>query len=371
MADRIQQALEAVGEALRARHRDAIQRVQAIREVLDAYEAAIEEDLAADFAVRNGVAESVPRRALRAALDLRSAIEALPEMISATRDAASLPMPEPPPSRPDTPSTTRRASAVREADSIALENEVDPLEWDSLPDSIFIKYAEEFAARARAIQHRVGSTDGGEFEGRLIRRLTAMVHGRGVSGVYGLSLRHSGDWTAIARRAREERERLQAVGDAARPLGRKVLNPGDLAKLTRDDDEELDERDEPLELPALRRAAARGAIVMVGGIVKADKLERVHRRTGMDIEWVPLSPQSSGGGASLARRVRDHRVAALVLLHGLMAHKDFEPLVDAARAGNTPVVYADKAGKGALVRALVELEAILARAQSVESGAST
>lgn len=370
VADRIQQALDAVRDALLSKHREALQRVAAIRTALDAYQAAIEEDIAADFAAKNGVADPSPRRALRAALDLRASVEALPELLVAvTREAASLPMPEPPPSRPDNPAP-RRSNAPRDADSLALERDIDAVEWETIPANVFVKYAEEFAARARAIQQRVGADS--DFEGRLIRRLTAMVHERGVSGVYGLSLRHTGDWSSIARRAREERQRLQAVGDGSRPLGRKLLSADDLARLARDDDDDDQEaQDEALDLPSLRVASERGAIVMVGGIVKNDKLERVRRRTGIEIEWVPLSPESSGGATSIARRVREHRVTGLVLLQGLMAHKDYEPLVEAARSTDVPVVYADKAGKGALVRALIDLDAMLTRSRSIESTAST
>jgi hypothetical protein len=75
------------------------------------------------------------------------------------------------------------------------------------------------------------------------------------------------------------------------------------------------------------------------------------------LTWVGLEAgRSASAVTALAKRIRDGRLAALVLLNGLMDHKQSEPLLIAAREVGLPVAYADKAGHGALARAFLELE---------------
>jgi hypothetical protein len=115
--------------------------------------------------------------------------------------------------------------------------------------------------------------------------------------------------------------------------------------------------EEPLDLPRLRARASQAEVVLVGGVVKNEKLDRVRARTGIEVDWVGLDVgKSAAAVAALAKRIRDGRLAALVLLNGLLDHKQSEPLISAARDVGLPVAYADKAGKGALVKAFVELE---------------
>jgi len=368
---RVEQVIEQVGISLAAQLREAQQQVHVLRAAVDAYEAAIESDLAGSFAVRNGiVAELGPRAAVRAAVNLRDAVTAVPELRAQPADdlapdIAVAPIIASPAPAPQT--TTQRTP--RDPASIALQREVELVEFDSLRDDVFAKYVEEFAARARAIQERagiVGPTD--EYESRLIRRLTALVRERGTVWVHGLRLQDSGDWEWLARRAHEKRQRLESVGDAARPLVRKVLTADVAAKIATScspddegDDEHTETPDVPLDLQSLRAAAERGSIVLIGG-VKPSMIERARRCSGVELEWIAIPPHASAPTTATVRRIREGRVAGLVLLEALMGHKDQTPLLEAARTTETPFAYAGRGGTAALARAFRDLDAMLERA---------
>jgi hypothetical protein len=374
--------------------------VEAVRKALDAYVDALDARALAELCERTGV----PTRPSTltpeaAAIALCAAVEALPELNAARASAPLRPTPEPEPIEPaplsvdlstaNGPLTSRswgvpseaRTVAVRpyepppsgsesrirasaaplDAEGEALKAEFESIDYESLSDLDFSSYATEFAALARLRQERGLAADGSELESRIIRRLTALAHQRNLPRpVFGLSRSHRGDWEGIARRAREERERRFT---SSTKLERAAVSApsSKMPKSARTDGEEGADDDareeEPLDLPRLRARASQAEVVLVGGVVKNEKLDRVRARTGIEVDWVGLDVgKSAAAVTALAKRIRDGRLAALVLLNGLLDHKQSEPLISAARDVGLPVAYADKAGKGALVKAFVELE---------------
>lgn len=256
------------------------------------------------------------------------------------------------PSAPPTPGVARRASV--DAEGRALKQDFEATDFETMSDADFASHATEFAARARLRQATglvVGSLD---LENRIIRRLTALAHERRLPRpVFGLSRTHTGDWAAIAKRARDERARRAASANRV-PV---TPTPSPATETApRAEEDELD-NGQPLDVPRLRALAVKGDILLVGGTVKNDKLDRVRRRTGIAIEWVGLDAgKSAAAVASLAKRIRAGKVSALVLLNGLLNHKQSEPVLAAAREVDLPLAYADKAGTGSLDRAIGELE---------------
>jgi hypothetical protein len=218
--------------------------------------------------------------------------------------------------------------------------------------------------------------------GRVIRTLTAMVAKRGLTGIYGLSRSHTADWQARADEAARRRQRLLSIPPNA-PLPR-ALGRGDDAgerelEASNDGgggssgggDDEGEERtsgpppsDPPLEFEHLRAANVDGPVVIVGGTAKPEKLERLRRRTDLELEWVGVDPGSTQPILTLERRIRDGRLGAVVVLQDLMAHKHFEPLLTAARQVGVPWAYGGKAGKASLERALGEIDAMIAQRKS-------
>jgi hypothetical protein len=398
---------DALIEALRAqlvkRRDEALAGVEPIRAALDAYVEAIDAQVLREFGERNGLDGADPGPMLDprdAAMRLLEAVRALslhldagsaPVIVgpSRTPDAApaiSVQSVEPAPPRlvddpvapaevpqldrsSAPPSTRRRPSEPLDDDGVAFKEEFEAIDFDDLKDPDFLSYANEFAARARLRQEQGLSTPS-DLEGRIIRRLTALAATRSLPRpVFGLSRSHKGDWAAIARRVRDEREGRASAPDRPSGLTHRISIPAqvEVAAATDDDavpaEDDQRESDAPLALPNLRAAAADAEVVMVGGMVKREKLDRVRARTGIPVEWIGLAAgKSAAAVASLAKRIREGRIAALVVLNGLMQHKEYEPLIAAAREHGLPVAYADKAGKGALVKAFVELEERLGKA---------
>lgn len=401
---RIDETLDALRRSIEQRRRPHLGALEAIRRALDAYVDAVDAAAVADLCERTGLSPRPPAATLAsAARELLAAVQSLPELAEAGPQESQRAAVEPEPAEPAPPSaelppasvvpaTSRSygiASESRIASARAIESSqfgsesrvrpyvpLDPegealkvdfeaVDYEALSDLDFSSYATEFAALARLRQERGLAAEGSELESRIIRRLTALAHQRNLPRpVFGLSRSHRGDWEGIARRAREERERRGA--SAARPERAAAGFPSSKSLRTTksvDDDAGDDEarEEEPLELPRLRAKAAQAEVALVGGVVKNEKLERVRARTGIEVEWIGLDAgKSAAAVTALAKRIRDGRLAALVLLNGLMDHKQSEPLVTAARETGLPVAYADKAGKGALVKAFVELERRLA-----------
>ena len=410
MSDETDATLGAVLEAVRARLQQereaALVGVVEVRAAVDAYVAAVEAHLAFEVLARNGLQGERPSVAPeQAARHLLEVVRQLPALVvaadttatprtsavqaaagsdvsteqpagSAARPAEHAPLvavpEEPAPSSvtvhlgtaanveppPESGSGRHRVTVPLDDDGIALRDEFESIDFDTLKDADFLSYANDFAARARLRQEQgLGNTS--DLEGRIIRKLTALAAGRHLPRpVFGLSRAHKGDWAAIAKRVRDEREGRASAPDRVSLTHRiPILGPAD--EDAGGDDER--ETEEPLWLPKLRAAAAASDVVMVGGIVKREKLDRVRARTGIEVEWIGLAAgKSPQAVASLAKRIREGRLAALVLLNGLMDHKQSEPLVAAAREVDLPVAYADKAGKGTLVKAFVDLEARIA-----------
>jgi len=90
-------------------------------------------------------------------------------------------------------------------------------------------------------------------------------------------------------------------------------------------------------------------IVVVGGTGQRSRLDpELERR----LEWIDTTRQGTIAIGNLTQRIRSGRVAALVLLEGLVGHRHSEPLVGAAREAGIPLAYAGKGGRAALDRAL-------------------
>lgn len=414
--------LEAARDLLQARRAEASERVERIKAAAELYLSAMDQEIALEFALRNGL--PLPLRAddatarpkpVRAALDLRAAVETLPELrvridpppaVAVATFTSSGPAHSPPPSSPATEeghtegSRTEarprdlRGALAQEHDMAALARDMQ-LSFDAMPLALFRAHAEELAARARALQDRGPEAE--ELTSRVIRRLTAMAYEKGIADVYGLNRKHSGDWDELAARARARREGMQSASPKARPSSPGTIEPeprADAAKpvpletgkfeIVKAPDPPKSEaiklaqaeaepasppESEPASarLPRLLAACERGPVVMVGGIVKQDKVQAIRERFGVDVEWVDTSRSGNNTVGSVEKRIREKRLAAVVILQGLISHKHFEPLVGAARQVNLPFAYADKAGTGSVGRAFTEIERALTRKDELAS----
>jgi hypothetical protein len=112
----------------------------------------------------------------------------------------------------------------------------------------------------------------------------------------------------------------------------------------------------PGDYPRLRAASERGRIVIVGGLAKHEALGRLKARLGFEPEWIETDKAGQNGIRKLEGRILDGRVAAVVVLDGLIGHSHFEPLARATRQTGTLLVYGDRAGRASLEKALAAAE---------------
>jgi hypothetical protein len=101
--------------------------------------------------------------------------------------------------------------------------------------------------------------------------------------------------------------------------------------------------------------------VLVGGMVKREKLDRLQERFAIGIEWIDTQRSGMNTVANLENRLRDGRISALVILDGLIGHIHSEPLVQAARRAGVPLAYGDRGGTGSIARAFSEIETQLSQ----------
>jgi hypothetical protein len=231
------------------------------------------------------------------------------------------------------------------------------------PNEIFRPWAEEFACRVRELQD-LGLEDGEDLGGKVMRTLRAMQGERKAGFVFGLSRDHSDDWGIRIARARQERERM--TSSQPRTVSTKIQIPAEVrAQVVEGAD--ADDTDDDLDVgafPLLRDAARSKGMVLVGGVVKRDKLDRIRRNFGEHVEWIATDTGGTTAISSLENRVRARSVGAIVVLNGIIGHRHFEPLVEAARASSVPLAYGWRAGKASLAEAFREIEVAMGRVSS-------
>lgn len=368
MTTSVDEFLERLRTQISARRQESEERVARIKAAADEYLKAVEADLVSEVAAKLGMEPQRTSTAVRAMLTLRSAVEALPEArvrvegVTETRlravgdpesateaeeahdeARASAPAPVPVP---------RRVETDPEVD--ALFREFHAMDFDGLADGLFKPWAEEFACRARGLQAR-GLADGGELLTRMFRVLTAKAFQRNTRDIFGLARNHHGDWAARVERARREREQLQAGPKGA--VATRIVIPEAVRAAVQAPEE--DEAPQWPEMPRLLALNADKPVVLLGGVVKQEKLDRLKRHLGGEVEWIATDNGNPQGIAALERRVREGRVGAVVVLEELIGHRHFAPVVDAARQASVPLTYGAKAGKAAIARALQDVEAML------------
>lgn len=354
----IDQVLEGARLAFEEQMRETLERAAKIRTALDAYVHGVELVIAADLARRIGVEPpgSLGHGAMaQAVLDL---VLGLPELrvVAGDRTVESGDATK---TSPVERKVRPRSDFVRyEAgpEAKALWDEVGQLDASNCSRGVFKPWAAELAARARILQDRGDEAE--DIPGRVIRKLSALRHARGITGIYGLAHEHKADWQELAKQARTERERLQGRHNG---LTQKLSIPEAIVRQV--ERESSSNTDEPAsedagqveELPRLQAASKVWPVVLVGGRVENKKLELIQKRFGFEAEWVETE-NGVRGVQTLEGRILDGNVTAVVVLDGLISHRHFDPLVAATRQTGTPFAYGATAGSGSLRKAFLEIE---------------
>ncbi len=174
---------------------------------------------------------------------------------------------------------------------------------------------------------------------------------------------------AAAHGLRHLREKSEA-GDAARALLLAVRALPELAEQAEPSEAQSEPSVAPPDgahavkpsesaMPALAQAILHSPLVIVGGAPHPDRLRQLSDDVLKHVEWVDTRQKGTHAIGNLERRIREHRITALILLEGLVQHRHTDPLVSAARLASVPFAYAGKGGTLAIRSALDEIEKVL------------
>jgi len=111
--------------------------------------------------------------------------------------------------------------------------------------------------------------------------------------------------------------------------------------------------------PALSSAAKQGKIVVIGALAGRDRASAVPAELAEHVEWIDTERDGAHAIGNLPQRVRQGRVAAVVILDRAVQHRHTEPVVAQAREHAVPVAFAGQGGKASIARAFAQIEAAL------------
>jgi len=113
---------------------------------------------------------------------------------------------------------------------------------------------------------------------------------------------------------------------------------------------------EVIALDNLRRALADRPVALVGGIAINEKVDLLHRKFDLTVEWLEIDSGSPRSTENALRRIRKRSVGAVILLEAFLPHKATVPMVEACNASRVPWAYGARAGVGTITTALQELD---------------
>jgi hypothetical protein len=111
--------------------------------------------------------------------------------------------------------------------------------------------------------------------------------------------------------------------------------------------------------PRLRAVLVSQKLVVIGALSR-DRSESAPDGIAEHIEWIDTERDGVHALGNLRQRIRQGRVAAVIILDRAVKHKHSEPAVAAARDAHVPVAFAGQGGRASLERALTQIEKILA-----------
>lgn len=167
---------------------------------------------------------------------------------------------------------------------------------------------------------------------------------------------------SVARAAEELRDAVLALPELARLLAR----PSDLVEMT----------DAETSVPTTLKAVATEASILapswprlrsvlvsqklvVIGALSRDRSESAPDGIAEHIEWIDTERDGVHALGNLPQRIRQGRVAGVIILDRAVKHKHSEPALAAARDAKIPTAFAGQGGRASLERALTQIEAML------------
>ncbi len=110
--------------------------------------------------------------------------------------------------------------------------------------------------------------------------------------------------------------------------------------------------------PRLRSALVSQKLVVIGALSR-DRSESAPEGIAEHIEWIDTERDGVHALGNLPQRIRQGRVAGVIILDRAVKHKHSEPALAAARDARVPTAFAGQGGRASLERALAQLETML------------
>jgi hypothetical protein len=110
--------------------------------------------------------------------------------------------------------------------------------------------------------------------------------------------------------------------------------------------------------PRLRAALAHQKLVVIGALSR-DRSESAPDDLAEHIEWIDTERDGVHALGNLPQRIRQGRVAGVIILDRAVKHKHSEPALAAARDAGVPTAFAGQGGRASLERAFTQLEGML------------
>jgi len=110
--------------------------------------------------------------------------------------------------------------------------------------------------------------------------------------------------------------------------------------------------------PRLRAALVSQKLVVIGALSR-DRSESAPDGLGEHIEWIDTERDGVHALGNLPQRIRQGRVAGVIILDRAVKHKHSEPALAAARDAKVPTAFAGQGGRASLERALTQIETML------------
>ena len=99
------------------------------------------------------------------------------------------------------------------------------------------------------------------------------------------------------------------------------------------------------------------------GALSRDRSDSVPEGFGEHIEWIDTERDGVHALGNLPQRIRQGRVAGVIILDRAVKHKHSEPALAAARDAHVPTAFAGQGGRASLERALTQIEGMLGAQQ--------
>jgi hypothetical protein len=110
--------------------------------------------------------------------------------------------------------------------------------------------------------------------------------------------------------------------------------------------------------PRLRAVLVSQKLVVIGALSR-DRSESAPAGIAEHIEWIDTERDGVHALGNLPQRIRQGRVAAVIILDRAVKHKHSEPALAAARDAHVPTAFAGQGGRASLERALTQIEGML------------